>query len=350
MAPGDAVTLARSDLSKWVAALCARARVIAPTAGPRGDALFAPVRSPDEVLWDFENPLQPPKQFLMPQTDPLVRISRNGGRLHLEPVADGDPMILFNVRSCDVSGFAYLQGVFARDIPDPSFARRLARTTLVGLACVQPCRSGFCVCSDAGPFLRAGFDLQLVPLEGRMLVEIGSEKGRTLLDGVEDLLRPATEEELAERRQLEATARTHFGAETCHFGSAMRRLSTRRVPQALWDAMGHWCLECGGCTHACPTCYCFSVRDRSEDGGWTRTRIWDSCQYEAFTREASGHNPRKAKGARMWRRFYHKASAQYCQRDGGVGCVGCGRCVRVCMGTTDMPAVVGAIRRGEWHG
>jgi ferredoxin len=50
------------------------------------------------------------------------------------------------------------------------------------------------------------------------------------------------------------------------------------------------------------------------------------------------------------RRFFHKVSAQYYQRDGDLGCVGCGRCIKACLGTTDMPAVVAAIRKGEWHG
>lgn len=350
MSPEDAVTIAREDLTEWVGKLCTRAEVIAPVSGPGGDILFSPVSSADDVLWEFENPLQPPKQFVLPQTDPLVQISRDGGHVHVEPVADDEPLILFNVRNCDVSGFLYLQGVHARDLPDESYARRTDNTVLVSLACNQPCRLGFCVCCDAGPFLRAGYDLQLTVLSSRVLVEVGSDKGRALLDGADSLFRAAAPEELAERRELEATARRCFGPETCHFGSAMRRISTRRVSQELWDAMGNWCLECGGCTHACPTCYCFSVKDRPVDGGWTRSRIWDSCQYEAFTLEASGHNPRKQKRARMWRRFFHKVSAQYYQRDGAVGCVGCGRCIKVCLGTTDMPAVVAAIRKGEWHG
>jgi len=350
MSPESAVTIAREDLSEWVGSLCNSAVMIAPTSGPGGDALFSVVSSPDDVLWEFENPLQPPKQFLLPQTDPLVQISHREGHVQLEPIVDDSRLILFNTRSCDVSGFLYLQGVYTRDLPDGAYARRTDNTVLVSLACNRPCSTGFCICCDAGPFLRTGFDLQITALNGRMFVEVGSDKGRALLDGSSSLFRPATQQESAERHEIEATARRCFGPETCHFGSAMRRISTRRVPQELWDAMSDWCLECGGCTHVCPTCYCFSVKDRAVDGGWTRNRIWDSCQYEAFTLEASGHNPRKQKQARMWRRFYHKVSAQYYQRDGAVGCVGCGRCIKVCLGTTDMPAVVEAIRKGEWRG
>ncbi len=77
--------------------------------------------------------------------------------------------------------------------------------------------------------------------------------------------------------------------------------------------------------------------------------MWDSCQYAAFTLEASGHNPRAQRKERMKRRFFHKVSAQYYVRDGMVGCVGCGRCIKVCLGTTNMPAVVAAIRKGKWH-
>jgi formate hydrogenlyase subunit 6/NADH:ubiquinone oxidoreductase subunit I len=77
--------------------------------------------------------------------------------------------------------------------------------------------------------------------------------------------------------------------------------------------------------------------------------MWDSCQYAAFTLEASGHNPREHRKERMKRRFFHKVSAQYYNRDGTVGCVGCGRCIKTCLGTTHMPAVVAAIRKGKWH-
>jgi ferredoxin len=213
------------------------------------------------------------------------------------------------------------------------------------------------VCCDAGPFLKGGFDLQLTDLGEALLAEVGTPKGSRLLELGDGLFRPATEGEMGRRRELEVKALRNFGQETCHFGSAMRRISTRRVEEALWEAMGPWCMECGGCNLACPTCYCFSVKDRlevgrggSQDSAWTRCRIWDSCQYSAFALEASGHNPRERKTERMKRRFHHKVSAQYYQKDGALGCVGCGRCVQVCMGTTDMPAVVAAIRKGRWEG
>ena len=60
-----------------------------------------------------------------------------------------------------------------------------------------------------------------------------------------------------------------------------------------------------------------------------RNRIWDSCQFDCFTRQASGHNPRPTFRERYRQRVMHKLS--FCaDRYGTVGCVGCGRCVTEC--------------------
>ena len=343
--------IGKRELDSWVTRLLERGEVIAPVRGPGGDEVFASVASPGEILWEFENPLLPPKSFLLPQVETLARIRRENGHHRVESVASEGPRVLLNVRNCDVAGLAYLEEMYGRDLPDESVARRARDLTLVSLACTTPCPPGFCVCCDAGPFLEDRFDLQLTELGDALFVEVGSDKGKALVDLAPRLFREPTEAEVARRREAEKTALARFGEETCHFGSAMRRISTRRVAEGLWEKMTPWCLECGGCNFACPTCYCFSISDRDvEDGAWVRCRLWDSCQYAAFTMEASGHNPRQAQEERMKRRFHHKVSAQYFKRDGRVGCVGCGRCIKVCMGTTDMPAVVEALRKGAWDG
>ena len=349
----ELAVIPRGQLDRWVSNLLERAEVIAPVRAEEGDVFFAPARSPAEVCWSYGNTLLPPKQHLLPQTDPIVSITRADGSVAVAPIYDDAPRVLLGLRSCDVSGIALLPRVHAADLPDDSYLRRAERATLVSLACAKPLPQCFCICSGAGPFLNeeSGGDLQLVELDQGFLAEPRSDKGRRLLqESASDLLRPPREAELEARRRLEQRARELFGQETCHFGSAMRRVSTGRVEEALWDLMGEWCLECGGCNMVCPTCYCFSVKDRAlaEPGSWTRCRIWDSCQYAPFTLEASGHNPRPRRGQRIRRRVFHKVSAQYYRRDGMVGCVGCGRCVSTCLGAATMPAVVAALREGRF--
>jgi ferredoxin len=343
------LTIRKHDVTGWLAKLLARAEVIAPVAGPCGEVVFSAIDSPVRVLWDFENPLSPPKQFVLPRTEPLIRIERTSQGTQAAPICDNTRRILFNVRPCDAKGIAFLTRMHEMEPADAAFLRRAANLTVIALACHTPCRWGFCICSDSGPFLNGCHDIQLTDLGEKYLAEIGSEKGEVAVSDAGELFDPATEDEVAERKHREAEARMHFGKETCHFASAMRRVSTGRVDDALWDRMSDWCLECGGCNFICPTCYCFSVKDRAGDGGWTRCRMWDSCQYAAFTLEASGHNPRALRRDRMKRRFFHKVSAQYYVRDGMTGCVGCGRCIKVCLGATNMPAVVAAVRTRVWH-
>jgi len=343
------VAIQKRDVAEWLARLMAKVEVIAPIAGPCGEVVFSKIDSPQQVLWDFDNPLSPPKQFVLPQTDPIVQIEPNGSGVKAAPIYDDRPRILFNVRPCDAKGIGFLTKMHEMEPADASYLRRIASTTVIVLACTKPCDRGFCVCSESGPFLGCNYDVQLTDLGEKYLAEIGSEKGRAATSEARDLFETVSGGDTDARQAAEAEALRHFGEQTCHFGSAMRRISTKRVSDALWDLMSDWCLECGGCNYVCPTCYCFSVKDRANDAGWTRCRMWDSCQYAAFTLEASGHNPRVRRRERMKRRFFHKVSAQYYVRDGMTGCVGCGRCITVCLGSTSMPAVIAAIRKGVWH-
>jgi sulfhydrogenase subunit beta (sulfur reductase) len=346
----DIMTIDKGRIGEWVAQLIKQATVVAPTVAQNGEAIFSQVATPDEIAWNFINPLSPAKQYVLPQTEPIVAINRDKNGYHVDPIYDERPRIIFNIRSCDVRGVAFLTKVHESDLPEDNYLKRINRTLLISLSCNQPCPKGFCICFDAGPFLQRDYDIQLTDLGGHFLAEPGTSAGKELLAQARTLFRPATEKEISWRKNLEEKAKTLFGEQTAHFGSAMRRISTGRVEESLWEAISDWCLECGGCNLICPTCYCFSVADRANGGGWTRCKTWDSCQYAAFTSEATGHNPRAEHKERIKRRFFHKVSAQYYKRDGIPGCVGCGRCITVCMGTAHMPAVVAAVRRGVWNG
>jgi sulfhydrogenase subunit beta (sulfur reductase) len=350
MPQAGSMTIHKDRVGEWVAQLVKQATVVAPTVVQSGEAVFSQITNSGQVAWNFINPLSPAKQFVLPQTEPIVAINRRADTYAVEPIYDERRRIIFNLRSCDVRGIAFLTKMHGSDLPEDNYLRRIKNTILISLTCNQPCPKGFCICFDAGPFLQQDYDIQLTDLGEDLLAEPGTSAGTELLAQAGALFRPATDKEIGQRQSLEATAKTRFGEETAHFGSAMRRISTGRVEESLWEQISDWCLECGGCNFICPTCYCFSVKDRAENGGWIRCKTWDSCQYAAFTAEATGHNPRAEHKERVKRRFFHKVSAQYYKRDGMPGCVGCGRCITVCMGTTHMPAVVTAVRRGVWNG
>ena len=127
--------------------------------------------------------------------------------------------------------------------------------------------------------------------------------------------------------------------------TAMRRVSAGAVPEEVWADIGRHCLDCGGCSYVCPMCTCFAVVDiLTEPGKGQRMRTTDSCRHEAYAQEASGANPRPTSAGRAERYAYHKLSHAYMLQNDRPGCVGCGRCISVCLGAVDMPVVLRKIR------
>jgi len=101
------------------------------------------------------------------------------------------------------------------------------------------------------------------------------------------------------------------------------------IPQENYERIGERCIYCGACLYTCPTCTCFNVFDNSKGNTGVRMRNWDACVFEGYTRETSGHNPRKEKWQRTSRRYEHKLKYDY-KLTGMSGCVGCGRCLSSC--------------------
>jgi heterodisulfide reductase subunit C len=178
------------------------------------------------------------------------------------------------------------------------------------------------------------------------LVDIGTEKGADILNDGNISSKEATDEDEALRTELMQKCDEQM-IPTAYLAKAAIQITNNRVKDELWEEMGAECFSCGGCTHVCPCCTCFDVKDYSNGKEGIRSRCWDSCQYSGYTVEASGHNPRAKAKERVKRRFYHKLGYPYIKLDGHPGCVGCGRCITVCeaFGLLDISAVVKRLRR-----
>jgi ferredoxin len=322
--------------------LMAEALVIGPRGGPDEDAQLAPLASIGQLNLAYTHDLLPPTRYVLPPSEVLFRFQNDNG-MTLIPEYDERPRVFFGIRSCDVKGIQYQSQFFQRDLGDIYFSKRVTNTTLVSLACTAPpLPTCFCACCDGGPVLKPGegADIQLTPMEGRYLVEVNTEAGERLVAKAPNLFRESSAADLAERDEAIDGIDQKFTT-SAYLARGIARLTTDAVPAEQWEELAERCIQCGGCAYLCPLCTCFTVMDRSRDGKTgERVRRWDHCILAGFTREASGHNPRAEKREQFKRRFFHKLSYQYLQREGRPGCVGCGRCVTTCMMGVDMAAVL----------
>ncbi|MCL5098575.1 MAG: 4Fe-4S dicluster domain-containing protein [Candidatus Omnitrophica bacterium] len=341
----------RAEVLKIVDLLRKDYEVLAPFCGRGRDTFFDIVtdENRDQIQIHVPNPYYPPKRFVLPHIERLLKIEQHDHTLRVEPTYDEEPRAIFGIRSCDVAGIYhldrfYLGGKF-RDI---YYEKRRKNLFLVNMVCTDPeldiDEECFCVCADTGPAARDHFDLQLMDLGAEFMVVAGSARGEALL--AHPLFKNGTAEHLEKRRRILEEARGHFKKANSWFAATIRYMTQDRILEKTWEEVGHRCLECGGCTYVCPACTCFSVTDRQVGPGEIeRIRLWDSCALGGFTRMAGGFNPRRAVHDRRNRRFFRKLAHYFIQRELSMACVGCGRCVAVCHGDVGMPSVVEMIRR-----
>ncbi len=344
--------IGRHDVLELVDLLREEFEVIAPFAGRGRDSFFDTVTDAnrDAVQIHLHNPYYPPKRYLLPQIEPLLKVHTDQD-LRIEPVAEAPKRAIFGIRSCDTMGIYHLDRFYlGREFKDIYYERRRQHLFLVNMVCTDPERDidddCFCVCADTGPAARDHFDLQLMDLGEEFLVVAGSPKGETLFP--RRIFRKATAAHVARRREILGEVRKRFRLATSWYAGTVRYLTSGKVSEKTWELIGNRCLECGGCSYMCPTCTCFTVSERrtgSED--LARVRMWDSCALGGFTRMAGGFNPRKPVHDRRNRRFIRKLAHYFIQRELSVACVGCGRCVEVCHGNIGMPTVVETIRRAS---
>jgi len=344
--------LQRSDVLKIVDLLRAQGyEVVAPFRGRGRDTYFDSVTdgNRDEVQIHLPNPYYPPKRFVFPHIERLMKLRRENGDIRIEPTCEEPKRAIFGIRSCDLEGIYHLDRFYlGREFRDLYYENHRKNLFLVNLVCTDPeqdiSEDCFCVCTDSGPAARDHFDLQLMDLGEDFMAVAGTPAGEALF--TDPIFRKAEGAHVARRHALLDETRKRFKTMTSWFSATVRYVSQGEILEKTWEEIGNRCLECGGCTYVCPACTCFTVSDRQTGPNeFERVRVWDACALSGFTRMAGGFNPRKAVHDRRNRRFFRKLAHYFIQRELSMACVGCGRCVAVCHGDIGMPTVVEMIRR-----
>jgi ferredoxin len=338
--------ISRGDLPAWLAELAENAAVYVPRRD--GKAVTYRPFSPGDTPEFARRPEESAKHALFPRSEGLFAFHKGGDPaspdkrgLSLSEPPDPGRIVVFGALSCDARGFLAFDPVYdgcgARGLAkDIYYLKRRENATLVVRTCATALSTCFCHWTGGGPASAQGADALATDLDQGMLLQAVTDKGEALLRSAR--LAPATPEQTASALAAQAAAAKAMPAPPALAGAPEALLAVFDKAD-FWRAQSAACLACGACTYLCPTCYCFNVTDESNGLAGVRLRAWDTCMSAQFTLEASGHNPRQDKAARLRNRVGHKF-AYYPKLHGRFSCCGCGRCIRSCPSSVDIRRIV----------
>jgi ferredoxin len=323
-----------------VALLAQSREVYAPVDEPAKDApLLSRVPGDRPITIGPRIPLLPLKTLFLPRVEALFHFETRNGETEVRPAEplEQDRVVL-GALACDLRCLELLDRVLLADPADDVYLERRQRTTLVALACVGESSACFCASMGVDPLRPNGADAVMSPArDGGYLLEPLTDKGQQLLELLDELLRDATDDEIAAAVALSSISRTDVDLDPPAGGWP------EVWESEAWEETAARCIACGICTVLCPTCHCFDVQDEKRGAQGTRLRMWDSCMSRQFTEMAHGINPRPEHFSRVRQRFMHKL-VYFPERYGAIACVGCGRCARWCPNATGIDEVAARLR------
>ncbi len=334
--------IAFGEMPAFVAGLLPGRRVLAPVRNADGLGVYDWLTAPEQADLTCGIPRVPPKQAFLPRTEVLFTYRREKGKETVTAPPPPGAQVALGLHPCDVQAVKVLDAVFsAEPSPDQPYLARRAATTVIGRGWTEDGPLVFCRELGIDPMANRDCDAFLAPLAGeRLALEILTDKGAALQPAYA-LFPMAGDRDLAAIAELrrQSAARVGQPANMAAIQSGLAKIFNSE----LWNRIHEQCVGCGACAFLCPTCHCFDIQEETRGAGGARIRVWDTCQFDVFTRHASGHNPRASQKERSRQRIMHKFNY-------GVGkfhvpfCVGCGRCIAVCPTHNDVRQILDKIQ------
>lgn len=291
--------------------------------------VFDRLDSAEELRLDYDMTILPPKKYFLPPIEVLLKYKLRD-KFSLEPEEEFKPLVIIGIHPYDLIAIKQMDIVFNYKYPDYNYIRRreLSILVCVNIKNVSPYSfagsMGTAIADD-------GFDLMLTDIGDGYAIEIGSEKGDTLIKSyarvydVDDNIRVKVQE-------IKKDILSKFKKKLNFPVNELPGLLEKNYESDIWNKNSVKCLGCGSCNLVCPTCFCFDVQDLNEINlvKGERVRTWDGCVLEEFAKVATGENFRRDKAARYRHRFVRKGKYIF-DRFGFIACVGCGRCASACL-------------------
>ncbi len=283
-----------------------------------GDLVIEKLTSPADIVLTSELPLHSFKRILVPPAEVLFNYEKE----KIAPEVESPNQVIFGLTIPDLKAVVMLNEIFSKD---PYYQERLKKTVIVGHSLVSKESSQFFIEDFEEHILEhLRFDIFLAAKGPEFIVYAGSEDGQRLLDdfGYKDY------------QNIE------FAGPIREEGPDTQMLKIREKfygSDDLWQELGKICIECGKCTLICPTCFCFDIFDQPglKDGAGSRSRCWGACFYTDFSEvaglEIDKRKPKFLKTTAERIRFWYEHKFVRIPDEISLpGCVGCGRCTKVC--------------------
>ncbi|MDJ0522690.1 MAG: 4Fe-4S dicluster domain-containing protein [Planctomycetota bacterium] len=254
-----------------------------------------------------------------------------------EPGPSIRPRAIFGAKACDLQALTIIDKVFREHThPEPAWCEARERNLIIAGDCTESGESCFCTMVGHAPHPEAEFDLNLSPVDGGYLVEVGSPKGEALVEEHPALFQEASAEHEAARDENRRTMRASVEAQNAPYATRdpFEQSIEKHRKSRLWEQLAATCVQCNACNMVCPTCHCFLLVDVDAEDGPVRVSCWDSCFEGGYARMAGGGTPRLQLVERFRNHYFHKF-VSFPRNWGITACSGCGRCVDACMGRID---------------
>ncbi len=330
----------RKEFSKFVLHLLADYQVYSPQK-ENNQVIIAELIDNEKVALDKRLPFYPWKNFFVPDCEILFEYQgivpekppmasnpqKEERKKFLPPLTKGQSqkdIALLGVNILDLRAVLLYDLVFALD---PYYQTRQQNTLIIGYGFETELHDGSIRKFTPDDLKHLRFDIFLAEQPGKknlFQVFAGSDKGRSLLD----------EFGYHGYQNIEFIGH-EYSKEWKEKMNLRRDKLKNHHNQKIWDELGKICLECGKCTIACPTCFCFRIDDnpsldlRSRKIDGTRQRAWDSCYYQEFSEVAGGHKFLNNTASKIHFWYFHKFG-RIPDEYNMMGCVGCHRCHVVC--------------------
>jgi formate hydrogenlyase subunit 6/NADH:ubiquinone oxidoreductase subunit I len=296
----------KNDLSLFIDELTKSYEIFAPVG-----RTFSAIKSAKEINLKNKTAFSARKLFF-PNKEKLFSFK---GSKAVPVIEKARKRILFGVRPCDMNALTYLDKLF-RD--DPYYREKRDNTLIFGFQCVKRLDNN-CYCHITDTFQTNNYDLLFIESKNDFFIVAGSEKGKHIIKGFKHLKK-------AKVKDIDILM------ELIRKSFLMRSRARIEINDTAIDEFAKRCVSCSACNAVCPTCVCFFVEDKIglDLTPEERIRHWDSCHLQRYTRVAGDFVFRPERQQRL-KNWIHCKLEYSKDRTGTRGCVGCGRCVGICM-------------------